>query len=129
VLKSCGRCGKIHDFNFKCNYGRVWKETKHRDLRSRYAWTLKAKEIKEKANFLCEVCRAKGIYKYEGLETHHIVKLDDDESGLLDDYNLICLCTSCHKLADAGGIPLEYLRELARAREENIPPGVEKGRI
>lgn len=24
MYKSCGRCGKIHDVNYKCNVGRVY---------------------------------------------------------------------------------------------------------
>ena len=93
-------------------------------MRSTYRWTLKSKEIREKANYLCEVCRAEGVYTYDNLEVHHIVKVKDDNDLLLDNYNLICLCQEHHKQADensAGGgrgLSPDYLRELAKQRED-----------
>ena len=87
-------------------------------LRNKFAWQQKRQEIKEKANYLCEVCKAKGVYSYEGLEVHHIHKLKHSQERLLDNANLVCLCTECHKKADSGKIPIEYLEELARLREK-----------
>lgn len=115
-LKSCSRCGKIHARSYKCNVGRVYKKTEDDKLRSTWAWTKKAKQIKEDANGLCEVCRAQGVYTYDGLEVHHITKIREDTKGLLEDDNLICLCVRHHKEADEGEIDAEYLRELARKR-------------
>ena len=64
------------------------------------------------------------MYTYDTLEVHHIQKLKDNEDGLLDNLNLICLCKHHHELADAGKIDAEHLRELARIREGQIdPPG------
>ena len=51
-LKSCSRCGKIHARSYKCNVGRVYKKTDEDKLRSTWAWTKKAKQIKEDANGL-----------------------------------------------------------------------------
>ena len=59
---------------------------------------------------------------YDGLEVHHIRKVRDDPESLLDNFNLVCLCSSCHHLADAGGLNIEFLLNLARAREERDPP-------
>ena len=117
-LKSCSRCGKIHPRGYNCNKGRIYQKTDESRLRSKYAWTKKAKQIKDDANGLCEVCKAKGVYTYDGLEVHHITKLRDDRDGLLDDDNLICLCVEHHKEADAGNIKADYLRELAKKRIE-----------
>jgi 5-methylcytosine-specific restriction endonuclease McrA len=75
-------------------------------------------EIRERAQNLCEACRDKGIYVFDNLEVHHITKVRDDESRLLDDSNLVCLCRECHRRADAGEIDESYLRELARKRDE-----------
>lgn len=75
--------------------------------------------MRDKANYLCEVCRDLGVYTYDGLEVHHIVKLRDNPDGLLDNYNLVCLCAMHHKQADSGGIKQEYLRKLARKREDS----------
>ena len=116
MYKSCSKCGKIHDYNYICNKGRVYAQTDESKLRSKYAWTKKAKQIKADANNLCEVCRAQGIYTYDGLEVHHITKLSVDPGGLLDDDNLITLCVYHHKQADAGEIDADYLRELVKER-------------
>ena len=115
--KSCSKCGKIHPQGFQCSKGRVYSGGSERKLRSTYAWTEKSKEIKAKANYLCEVCRDQGIFTYKNLETHHIIKLTEDETKLLDDDNLICLCQEHHTLADNGNLSKEYLTELARKRE------------
>lgn len=115
-LKSCSKCGKIHPRNYNCNVGRIYTKTDESRLRSRYAWTKKAKQIKDDANGLCEVCKAQGVYTYDGLEVHHIQKLKDNPSGLLEDDNLICLCGYHHRLADAGELDVDYLRRLAKER-------------
>lgn len=116
MYKSCSKCGRIHSYNYKCNVGRIYETTEERKLRSSYAWTQKAKQIKEDAQGLCEVCRQEGLYTYDDLEVHHITKLKDDPNGLLDDDNLICLCVYHHKQADNGELDADYLRKLARER-------------
>lgn len=118
MYKSCSKCGKIHDTSFKCNAKRIYKPIDdERKLRSKYSWTKKSEEIRESANHLCEVCRDNGTYTYDNLEVHHIVKVKDDKSRLLDNENLICLCQEHHKQADKGEIDSDYLKELARKRE------------
>lgn len=86
-------------------------------MRSTYAWTQKAKQIKERAEYLCEVCRDNGRFNYEELEIHHITKVRDNPNLLLDDLNLVCLCVEHHKKADAGELDADYLRKLASERE------------
>ena len=118
--RSCPYCGRIHPSGYKCQMNqRSYRGGEERKLRSTYAWTEKSKEIREKAQGLCEVCRDQGIYTYKGVQVHHIVKVKDDASGLLDNYNLVCLCEEHHKQADAGKIDADYLRKLAKAREES----------
>lgn len=122
MFKSCTRCGKIHDVKHKCkvknerkyNYSEVHK------LRITTAWENKSKEIKTRAGYLCEVCKAEGAYNYKGLETHHIEKLKDNPAKLLDDDNLIVLCTFHHKMADCGMLEPEYLRKLANIRDKGF---------
>lgn len=116
-LKSCSKCGKIHARGYQCNVGRIYNKTADDKLRSRYAWTKKAKQIKDDAMGLCEVCKAQGVYTYDGLEVHHIEKLRDNPNGLLEDDNLICLCVYHHKQADAGEIEADYLRKLVKVRQ------------
>ena len=117
MWKSCSKCGKIHSQEYKCNVGRTFTGGEERKLRSQYSWTLKSQEIRERANHLCEVCRANGVYTYDNIEVHHIVKVRDDKSRLLDNENLICLCQEHHEQADNNQINKEYLFELAKKRE------------
>lgn len=123
MYKSCSRCGKIHDSNYKCTVGKAYDnayKTHADNLRNTHAWHKKSKEIKEKSKYLCAVCQEEGIYTYDNLEIHHIIKLRDNKELLLDNNNLICLCWKHHKLADEGYIDADYLRILAANREH--PP-------
>ena len=65
---------------------------------------------------MCEVCRQQGVYTYSGLEVHHIVPVREDTDRLLDDDNLICLCTAHHKAADRGEISREALIDIVKRR-------------
>lgn len=116
-LRACSKCGRIHARGYNCTKGRTTPKTNESKLRSTYAWTKKAKQIKEDALGLCEVCRAHGVYTFDGLEVHHITKLADNPDGLLEDDNLITLCSYHHKQADSGEIEADYLRELVKVRQ------------
>lgn len=120
MYRSCSKCGRIHKVGEQCPTFKpiTYRKTEESKLRSTYAWTSKSREIRDKANGLCEVCRDKGIYTYKGLEVHHITKLRDDSDKLLDNYNLICLCVEHHKQADNGELDINYLKKLAKTREE-----------
>lgn len=118
MFKSCSKCGKIHAYNTKCQIGRVYERTDDRKLRSTNAWKVKSEQIRERAHYLCEYCKSQGKIEYNNLEVHHIEKVRDDSSKLLDNYNLICLCNECHRLADSGKIDKEILLSLAKKRED-----------
>lgn len=120
AFKACSKCGKIHPYNYKCSVGVDYNRSKVAEdkLRSKYAWTKKSKQIRDDAGNLCEVCKANGIATYDGLEVHHIEKLRENVDKLLDDDNLICLCTTHHKQADNGEIDPAYLRELVKKRRK-----------
>ena len=118
MLRSCSKCGRIHDINFKCNGGGRLPKTNEQALRNRNKWHTKSREIREKSKYICSVCQDKGQISFDdNLEVHHIIKLRDDPSGLLDDDNLICLCTYHHKQADKGELSVDYLRQLAQRRD------------
>ena len=120
MFKSCSRCGRIHQVGHECpKPKRIFTTTEERKLRSKWKWTEKSREIRDKANHLCEVCRDKGEITYDDIEVHHIRKLRDDEGGLLDNYNLIVLCQEHHKQADRNEIDIDYLMRLAKKREES----------
>ena len=128
MYRACSYCGKIHPADYQCRAPKKYRNTEERRLRSSPKYTRKSLAIRERANYLCEVCRDEGRYTYENLEVHHIEKLRDHPELLLEDSNLICLCVEHHHIADAGGIPKDYLRDLARRRDgENIPPTPTEG--
>ena len=124
MYKACPKCGKIHDSRYKCSAGAkpIYRGGEERAMRSTYAWTQKSKEIREKAQYLCEVCRDQGFYTYDGLEVHHIVKVRDNKDLLLDNSNLVCLCKDHHKQAEEGLLSARYLKQLAEGREERYTP-------
>lgn len=128
MLKSCSKCGKIHPSNYVCSKGKIYRGGEERKLRHTNAWKQKSIEIRNKANNMCEVCKDKGLYTKDGLitrqsidslEVHHITKIREDKTSLLDNYNLVCLCQFHHKQADNNKIDASYLRQLAKAREKN----------
>ena len=108
----------MHEATYQCNHNRFKKDTEARQLRQKNSWHIKSKEIREKSNYLCSVCKEEGRYTYEGLEVHHITPIEEDKSRVLDNYNLICLCQEHHKQAEIGKIDKEYLYQLARERED-----------
>ena len=120
MYKACQKCGRIHCVGYECRANRSVSTAKTTDqkLRSTQRWQDKSREIRDASRWLCAICEEEGTYSYNKLEVHHITKLKDDEDGLLDNYNLICLCKYHHELADAGELDVEHLRELARRRED-----------
>lgn len=116
MLRSCSKCGRVHDINFKCNAGRLPK-TDEQTLRNKNAWREKSLSIRERSFYLCAICKSKGDYTAKDIEVHHIRKLRDYPQGLLEDANLIALCIDHHKLADQGKIDPDYLRKLADIRD------------
>lgn len=116
MLRSCSKCGKIHDTSFNCNYGRL-PLTEEQALRKRNKWRLKSLDIRDRSFNLCAICREQGDISPKDLEVHHIIKLRDYPQGLLDDSNLIALCIEHHKQADRGEIDPNYLRDLANKRD------------
>lgn len=122
MLKACSRCGRIHAAG-KCTVKPAYKVKKYDrsdndayQFRQRAKWRKKSKQIRKDAQYLCEVCRDKKKLVYEGLSVHHITPLSEDTSIGYEDTNLICLCSQCHELAEAGMIDREYLRRLAAIR-------------
>ena len=123
MLKACPWCGRIHDSREDCGRKPMKKYRREENERGRNtrAWKRKAEQIKTDSHYLCENCLSQGVLTWDGLETHHIIKLRERPDLLLDDDNLVCLCEKCHKKADAGTISADFLRQLAKKRN-NIPP-------
>lgn len=117
MLRACCRCGKVHEASYKC-LAQVLPRTKEQTLRNKHKWRVKSEEVRERSFHLCEVCIDRGDLSIKPVEVHHISKLRDEPGKLLDDSNLITLCVEHHKQADRGEIKADYLRELAKKRDE-----------
>lgn len=121
MLKSCSICGKIHDFNKTCRRNSTKKSTEANIFRKTNKWTEKSKIIRERDNYLCQICITGKYdtnyrYTYEQLEVHHIVSIEEDYSKRLDSMNLITLCKYHHKMAEEGQINKEELLEIVEGK-------------
>lgn len=125
MLKSCNRCGKIHDFNKTCYKNRqIRGKTKADEFRKTNKWHQKSLYIRERDKNLCRCCIAdifntQHIFNFNKLEVHHITPLEEDFDRRLDDDNLITLCCYHHKLAENNIIP-RYILEKLTAPECNL---------
>lgn len=115
MKKSCSRCGKIHDINYKCYANMTKKKNSNADkVRATNRWHKKSEEIKDRDHYLCQLC-IRNLYdtydtfNYKKLEVHHIVPIEEDNTLAFDDDNLITLCCLHHKKADKNLIPREVL--------------------
>ncbi len=117
MLKTCTVCGKIHDFNKVCRRKKTQKNTEASKFRKTYKWTEKSKYIKQRDNYLCQVClldkyKTNYRYTYKDLEVHHIVSIEEDYNKRLDSDNLITLCRYHHEMAERGDISREELQRI-----------------
>ena len=124
MLKSCSRCGRVHDFNKQCFINKQIRGCSTADkFRKTYRWHKKSEEIRKRDNYLCQVCLADiyntdNIYNYNKLEVHHITSLEEDINRCLDNDNLITLCCYHHKLADKKLIPKFILEKLIQPNRD-----------
>ena len=129
MLKSCSYCGRIHDKKYDCGKKpqRIKKKYEKDVFRSTAAWQRKATEIKERDNYLCQVCirnlyDAKARINSINLSVHHAISIKENYELRLDNNNLITLCGMHHEMAEDRRIPLEAIQEIID-QQENIPPG------
>ena len=118
MLRACSKCGRVHDSSYKCKASIPRGDREAARLRNLSKWHKKSDEIRDKSFNLCAICRDLGEINYLSIEVHHIIKLREDPNGLLDDSNLIALCSYHHKLADKGNYDVDYLRDLAKKRDK-----------
>ena len=123
-LKSCVYCGKIHDSKYDC--GRKPQRAKDKDdlyrFRNSKAWQLKREEIKERDNYLCQVCARRlyntiVTYNTNDLSVHHIKPARQNWDNRLDNDILITLCGPHHEMAERGDIPASVLLEIVKEQE------------
>jgi 5-methylcytosine-specific restriction enzyme A len=121
MLKSCNYCGRVHETKYDCGK----KPKRHRKIsdgdRFRWSnkWKVKREQIREADLYLCQVCKTEGKYKYNDLEVHHVVPLEEDYDKRLDDDNLITLCSYHHERAESGEISRDYIKSLIKGRYDN----------
>ncbi|MDU6304719.1 MAG: HNH endonuclease [Serratia marcescens] len=121
MLKSCIYCGSIHNKNYICKEKArrvTYNKSKAGDLRNTYRWRKKRDSIKERDNYICQICKEEFMLnrvriKDKELHVHHITPYKENEELFLDDYNLITLCTYHHEEAEAGRVAREHLRSIA----------------
>lgn len=128
MLKSCKYCGRIHDSKFNCgkkirhtkaDYSR---RTKADYFRHTQAWTNKALEIKQRDNYLCQICIRRLYntlqqYNYDRLSVHHAIPINTDWEKRLDNDNLITSCEMHHKMMEDGIIPYEVVKTIIDEQE------------
>lgn len=127
MLKSCSRCGKVHEYN-KCPLGepkrtyykkrnRVGERSDISRFRSSALWQRKREEIIKRDSGLCRLCLHNGTLTRANLEVHHIISIVRNDSLKLDNNNLITLCNKCHNKVETNESYVDTLLFLAR-----IPP-------
>jgi len=109
MLVSCPRCGRIHERGYRCPRIRAKAETEAANFRRTSAWKRKSLAIRERDNYLCQVCLKEGVLEHRGISVHHIVPVAEDGMRALDDDNLITLCEYHHQLAETGKISRDEL--------------------
>lgn len=113
MLKSCSYCGRIHEGQCQQKPERRQAGTNEARIRSSRKWDKARKRANERDHYLCRLCLERGVMCCEGLETHHIVPLAEDDTLAYDDDNLITLCVAHHKAAEQGEFSREALKKLA----------------
>ena len=122
ILKSCSRCGKLHELGQRCyaNTNQYYKgNAEIRAFRNSREWHAKTEEIRQRDKQLCQMCLKNNIFNYKQIEIHHIIPLSIDWQKRLDNYNLVALCNTCHRLAETNKIDKELLLRIAKGNQDN----------
>lgn len=126
ILKSCQYCGRIHDSKYDCGKKpkRLKKKsTKAYKFRSTIEWQDKRQEIKERDNFVCQICirnlyEPERQYETDNLSVHHAIPIENDWEKRLDDDNLITSCDRHHEMMEDGRIPYQVVQKIISEQEE-----------
>mgnify|MGYP000261497201 CR=1 FL=1 len=122
MLKSCSKCGHIHEWGVCPKDKPVYyrrRKTKIAKFRSSAIWQRKSKEIIDRDKHLCKLCLKEGRLTMRSLSVHHIIPISENDDLKLEDDNLITLCQRCHREVEGDSKRLAELQELAK-----IPPEV-----
>ena len=125
IYKTCKYCGRIHEEGYVCSK-KPRRNKKKADEASRFrstsAWQEKRRQIKERDNYLCQVCirdlhNTWRRYNHQSLQVHHAVPIDASEELRLENSNLITLCPMHHAMCDKGEIPYDEIKEIIIEQE------------
>ena len=126
-MKSCAYCGRIHPADYVCPKKPKMKakdnNTLAGKLRSSYRWQKLRDEVKARDKYICQCCLRNypgtiRPYETDGLEVHHITKIEEDESKAFDEDNLISLCRVHHEMAEQGRVAAKDLVAIAKENNE-----------
>ena len=127
INKSCQYCGRVHDEGYKCIKRPIKRKKIDEAVKFRNSpkWQKNRKHIKERDNYLCQVCirelyGTKRKYNSEGLQVHHAVPINLSEDLKLDENNLITLCSMHHSMCDKGQIPYKEVKKIIDEQKINI---------
>ena len=119
INKSCKYCGRVNGENYRCNKKPIKRKKVDDTTRFRNSpkWQKKRKKIKERDNYLCQICirelyGTKRKYNHENLQVHHAIPINSNKDLKLDESNLITLCSMHHSLCDKGKIPYEEVKNI-----------------
>lgn len=133
MLKSCPYCSRIHPFGYTCPRKPAPKPIQagrrsddgQQEIRSSHRWTQTSLAIRERDNFLCQLCirgiktiDGKKALSYDDVSVHHIVPLVADKSLAFEGFNLLTLCRYHHDMAERGEVSQALLEEIAREQEK-----------
>ena len=115
----------MHDENHICSKKPI-KKKKINDVtrfRNSPKWQRKRKQIKERDNYLCQICireiyGTKRKYNHENLQVHHAIPINTNEDLKLDESNLITLCSMHHSMCDKK-IPYKEIKRIIDEQNQN----------
>lgn len=121
-LSFCKYCGKVHDarkepckefLKAKREHWQRIKGTKASKYRSSIDWQKTRERVLLRDSGVCRLCLMKGQIVSEGIQVHHITKIEDNYELRNVDDNLISLCTTCHTMVEDVTDYDDMLRSMA----------------
>lgn len=112
MMKFCGKCGKLHDIDYKCSVGKFSKYYRGDvayTYRNRPIWRKVRDEARERDGQLCQACKVEEnpYYNTYRLEVHHIIDVKDRPDLTYELWNTITLCNHHHRQVHAGELDLK----------------------
>lgn len=101
--KVCSKCGRILEFNEKCNCTRYFPKSQKKEKNestkalNRKRWKDKRQQILRRDKHLCQRCKIKyNKFNFDDLQVHHIKSREHYPELMYNNDNLITLCKTCN---------------------------------